>query len=340
MPTSCSRSLICSRGPGVAVRRSSSGRAMPGLSLGLHDSTNPSRLKARGSAGFYSPMIGSVMAHVLDGDLFAIPLGFAGRGLPGEVCARPAQAELDSWSAERRAAPSADRAAAGASRPIWCRRFASDGPRMWAQDRPAHQPASSRSTSRIWPPCHPSSTAFSAWPCSFEIHRLREEPCSPAGHHPGRSWFYRSSSSPAARRCGPCPILDRAGRHGPGRYQVAGRSATGSSRPRLPGMLTGTILAMSRAIGETAPLVVFGGVLFATNQASSFSPHRVDRQHALGDAATDLLLEVRCQEQNFQDLAAPGIIIVLLAVLILMNLDRYPYTKQIQPPLVGAQHLR
>ena len=37
----------------------------------------------------------------------------------------------------------------------------------------------------------------------------------------------------------------------------------------MPGILTGTILAISRAIGETAPLVVVGASTFIT-----FDPHR------------------------------------------------------------------
>ena len=36
----------------------------------------------------------------------------------------------------------------------------------------------------------------------------------------------------------------------------------------LPGILTGTILAISRAIGETAPLIVVGASTFITNDPS------------------------------------------------------------------------
>ena len=38
----------------------------------------------------------------------------------------------------------------------------------------------------------------------------------------------------------------------------------------IPGIATGTILALSRAIGETAPLILIGGAAFATDAASGF----------------------------------------------------------------------
>ncbi|MFT8319271.1 MAG: phosphate ABC transporter permease PstA [Bacillus sp. (in: firmicutes)] len=79
----------------------------------------------------------------------------------------------------------------------------------------------------------------------------------------------------------------------------------------IPGILTGGILALSRAIGETAPLVVLGLPLFL-----AFLPKTVF------DMFTVLPMQIynwtgRPQEA-FQDLAAAGII-VLLALLIIMN---------------------
>lgn len=85
----------------------------------------------------------------------------------------------------------------------------------------------------------------------------------------------------------------------------------------LPGMLTGTILAMSRAIGETAPLVVFGGVLFATRQASLNPLDSFDS--TLWAMPLQIFFWKFESRTDFQDLAAPAIII-LLAVLIVMNL--------------------
>ncbi|MGP7816252.1 phosphate ABC transporter permease PstA [Niallia sp. 01092] len=79
----------------------------------------------------------------------------------------------------------------------------------------------------------------------------------------------------------------------------------------IPGILTGGILALSRAIGETAPLVVLGLPLFL-----AFLPKTVF------DMFTVLPMQIynwtgRPQEE-FQNLAAAGII-VLLGLLIIMN---------------------
>ena len=79
----------------------------------------------------------------------------------------------------------------------------------------------------------------------------------------------------------------------------------------MPGILTGTILALSRAIGETAPVLVVGAALFLS--------HNPD---GLGSSFTVLPVQIfqwtgRPQEE-FKDLAAAGII-VLLVLLLAMN---------------------
>jgi phosphate transport system permease protein len=79
----------------------------------------------------------------------------------------------------------------------------------------------------------------------------------------------------------------------------------------LPGILTGTILALSRAIGESAPLIMVGGVAFL-----AFTPSSVF------DPFTALPLQifdwVSRPQPEFHSLAAAGII-VLLAILLSMN---------------------
>lgn len=79
----------------------------------------------------------------------------------------------------------------------------------------------------------------------------------------------------------------------------------------LPGMLTGVILALSRAIGETAPLVMIGALTFV-----AFLPE------GPGDQFTVLPIQiynwVSRPQQEFHDLAA-GAIIVLLVLLLFMN---------------------
>lgn len=79
----------------------------------------------------------------------------------------------------------------------------------------------------------------------------------------------------------------------------------------LPGILTGTILALSRAVGETAPLIMIGALTFV-----AFTPTGVM------DPFTALPIQIfnwtsRPQEE-FREVAAAGIL-VLLAVLLAMN---------------------
>jgi len=79
----------------------------------------------------------------------------------------------------------------------------------------------------------------------------------------------------------------------------------------FPGVLTGTILALSRAIGETAPLITIGALTFIAFLAAG--PR---------DAFTALPIQiynwVSRPQKEFHALAAGGII-VLLVVLLLMN---------------------
>jgi phosphate transport system permease protein len=79
----------------------------------------------------------------------------------------------------------------------------------------------------------------------------------------------------------------------------------------VPGIATGVILALSRAIGETAPLILVGAASFV-----AFNPESLD------SAYTALPLQIfewisRPQDE-FKLLAAAGIL-VLLALLLTMN---------------------
>jgi phosphate transport system permease protein len=79
----------------------------------------------------------------------------------------------------------------------------------------------------------------------------------------------------------------------------------------MPGILTGTILALSRAIGETAPLVVVGAALFLShNPDGLFSRFTV--------LPVQIYQWTARPQTDFRDLAAAGIII-LLVMLLLMN---------------------
>lgn len=79
----------------------------------------------------------------------------------------------------------------------------------------------------------------------------------------------------------------------------------------MPGILTGIILAMSRAIGETAPLLTIGALTYV-----AFIPQ------SPMDGFTALPIQIynwaSLPQKEFQGLAAAGIL-VLLAVLLVMN---------------------
>ncbi|AJY73575.1 phosphate ABC transporter permease PstA [Paenibacillus beijingensis] len=107
---------------------------------------------------------------------------------------------------------------------------------------------------------------------------------------------------------------------GANKWQTVYRAVLPSA---FPGILTGVILAMSRAIGETAPLVMIGALTFV-----AFLPSSVM------DSFTVMPIQIfnwlsRPQEE-FHQLAAAGIM-VLLALLLLMNFSaillRNKYSK-------------
>ena len=79
----------------------------------------------------------------------------------------------------------------------------------------------------------------------------------------------------------------------------------------LPGMLTGTIIGMARALGETAPLLMIGMVAFIVTPPSGIL-----------DAATVLPVQIYLwadsPERGFVELTSAAII-VLLAFLLIMN---------------------
>ena len=78
----------------------------------------------------------------------------------------------------------------------------------------------------------------------------------------------------------------------------------------LPGILTGTILALSRAVGEAAPILVISGLVYVT-----FVPGPLDRFTVL---PLQIFTWVGRPQEEFRSLAAAGII-VLLVILLSMN---------------------
>ena len=79
----------------------------------------------------------------------------------------------------------------------------------------------------------------------------------------------------------------------------------------FPGILTGMILALSRAIGETAPLIMIGALTFV-----AFRPE--DPLDPFTVMPIQIFNWTSRPQADFQDLAATGII-VLLVVLLSMN---------------------
>lgn len=90
----------------------------------------------------------------------------------------------------------------------------------------------------------------------------------------------------------------------------------------MPGMLTGAIIGMARALGETAPLLMIGMVAFV-----------VDLPKSINDAATVLPVQIflwaDAPERAFVEKTAAATV-VLLAFLILMNLGAILLRKKFE----------
>ncbi len=79
----------------------------------------------------------------------------------------------------------------------------------------------------------------------------------------------------------------------------------------LPGILTGTILSISRALGESAPLLMLGALTFIT-----FNPTGLDSQYTV--LPIQIFSYISSAKQEFKPLAAASIV-VLLVVLLALN---------------------
>lgn len=93
--------------------------------------------------------------------------------------------------------------------------------------------------------------------------------------------------------------------------QVASRQTLPAA---MPGILTGMILSLSRAIGETAPILVAGAIAF--RRADNEPWHPLEAYTAIPIHIFDF---VKRPQQEFQVEVASAAIIVLMVLLLLMN---------------------
>jgi phosphate transport system permease protein len=115
-------------------------------------------------------------------------------------------------------------------------------------------------------------------------------------------------SSQEAIRAVPLSLRQAAYALGATKWQVARHHVLPAA---MPGILTGTILAISRAIGETAPILVVGASAFVLFRPSGPMSSYTTLPIQIFDWTSR-------PQAEFRSLAAAGII-VLLAVLLVMN---------------------
>jgi phosphate transport system permease protein len=129
-------------------------------------------------------------------------------------------------------------------------------------------------------------------------------------------------SSQEALRAVPDSLRQGALACGSTRWQMISRMTLPAA---VPGIMTGSILAMSRAIGEAAPILIIAGIVFIR-----FTPEH------LMDEFTALPLQIYDwagrPQTYFHRTAAAGII-VLLAVLLTFNALAIVIRQRFQKPL-------
>lgn len=113
-------------------------------------------------------------------------------------------------------------------------------------------------------------------------------------------------ASREALRAVPASIREGAMALGATRWQAVRHQVLPSA---IPGMATGSILALSRAIGETAPLLLVGAAVFVTaNPGNPFDG-------AYTVLPVQIYNYVARPQEEFQVLAAAGIIVMLMVLL-------------------------
>ena len=105
------------------------------------------------------------------------------------------------------------------------------------------------------------------------------------------------------------PSAQREGAYALGatRWQVVKRSVLPAA---APGIMTGIILAMARAIGEAAPLIIIGAFTFLT-----FLPHPLEGQYTV--LPIQIYGWALRPQDDFQGISAAGIVVILALILVL-----------------------
>jgi phosphate transport system permease protein len=129
-------------------------------------------------------------------------------------------------------------------------------------------------------------------------------------------------SSQEALRAVPHSLREGAQGLGATRWQVIWNVTLPAS---IPGIMTGAILSMSRAVGEAAPVLIIAGIVYISNAPGNVM-----------DDFTVLPLQIYNwagrPQQDFHRLAASGII-VLLAILLCFNALAILIRNRMQKPL-------
>lgn len=129
-------------------------------------------------------------------------------------------------------------------------------------------------------------------------------------------------ASQEALRAVPDSLREAALGMGTTRWQMVRRVTLPAA---VPGIMTGAIIAMSRAIGEAAPLLMIAGIVFISSPPGNVM-----------DDFTALPLQIynwaQRPQEAFHQIAAAGII-VLLAVLLSFNLAAVLIRQKFQKPL-------
>jgi phosphate transport system permease protein len=114
-------------------------------------------------------------------------------------------------------------------------------------------------------------------------------------------------ASREAIRAVPDSIRQGAYALGATQWQVVSRQVLPAA---VPGIATGSILALSRAIGETAPLILIGAVTYISFDPTIFGPFTA--------LPIQIYSYLRLPQEEFKQIAA-ACIVVLLAILLTLN---------------------